>query len=409
MAKEFKNFAIRQLAFHNEPSLSLQQHRRTLRKQFSVDVADVNEGEIKNDSYTNALNKPPLAKLAWEENLEERGKSFTSENVLVTKKVAEADRAPFPLNQKSFLEKGTVPYSRRQIAQRLRSEWEKEQVEKFNLNIFLNTSNNENTEGFVDEGQTRNPPYFTEHSTQETDRLDSLETDNSLKDIFQKHCKRATKSGAEMDSDNLRKAEHRPNALVVVPIIIPNDQTADSKIHRANDSLKERRQALDSQRQDISKSTIQVDIRPATATTKREMFRHKRIHSAFSGSVTTKSRPPLTRVPSLPIKSDNFKQKFVPTKRRLKSAKRRDVNMQENKLTEVDHDPKTGSSSSASEIVTMVSLISPGASDTEEQPNVDEQTSDKAKVKHNLHNSKENSAEWLRKPHLRKIGKSGKF
>lgn len=271
------------------------------------------------------------------------------------------------MSRQNSFEREAVLYPRQQLADRLRQAWkEKENKEKQNLDIFLNCSSGEVAQDSREKNSQGQPKIVLPLQTE------VLGDDTDLKNIFQKQIR---KNGRNSNSPRVGAGRERPPAVVVVPIIVPNDDDClkNKENHETSTATTKApsrsRQNSAHHRPSTPQKPIDVVIRPSTAASRRELFQ-KRTNSAFNGSVTGNFRPPLVRASSLPTKPEQPKPKFTATKRRVRSAKRKETRNCENASDADDADFSSVKPSFAvPEIETMVSLVSPSASDNEEQAN----------------------------------------
>ncbi|XP_060520937.1 uncharacterized protein LOC132698733 [Cylas formicarius] len=110
----------------------------------------------------------------------------------------------------------------------------------------------------------------------------------------------------------------------------------------------------------VAPQEIDVFVRPATASSRREKFK-KRAGSAFHATIVDEPRAPLVRSSSAP----SARPKFPATKRRLKVTKRSDEG---GRLPNVEW-----KNAAPADVETMVELISPMGSDAEERPDEEEE------------------------------------
>lgn len=405
MANENKNHNIlRQHSLNCEASL-LQQRRRTLRKQFSEDIPDNEQKHPTNLRISlsakirsrNVKDEVPPVKIAWAEEIPILEQTYKPIEALVTTKCKETRR---PLSKQYSFEKDSILYQRTQLTDHLRQAWKNRENTKQNLDIFLtHATKGRNAE---EEGVRSTEPSDSKHKTKIILPLTPEPLEDNLKNIFQKYNKRLPRQHTTINCPigSLRTIE-RPSTLVVVPIIVPNEEKTENIDRPAE---KDPEPPKRPSRTDSPKP-INVIIRPSTAAAKRQSFQ-KRTNSAFNGSAHF--RPPLVRASSLPVKADQPKPKFVATKRHLRSAKKKDgkklssLNVSDSEHSE--NKPK----SKPIEIVTMVSLVSPSGSDTEEAQEEKKNSNERSPKKVN-EIKREEATNEKRSVSLRKTIKSGKF
>ncbi|KAK5642389.1 hypothetical protein RI129_008556 [Pyrocoelia pectoralis] len=398
-----KSAPIRQLSLHVETPPS----RKSLKKQFSEDVPDKLIGGI--DSYAAVCAKnllknrdsPVPTKQAWVEDDSRQyvlqSSSRSNEESLVAKKYKEIKR---PLTSKvikqSSINKDSILLSHQELAERLRQAWKEREKEKQNLNIFLTHNMKEKQEDLTDSecATSVDNSILDNTKTQKKAVLQRhISTyENSSKSIFQKRMRR-THSVDDTRHDFIysptKNDDNKNRNVVVVPLIesmklSESNSVVSPKIEETKPKLTRSppcepdfkpKQILEENK------PINVIIRPATATLKRDAYR-SRVNSAFNTSNSSpflkdNPRPPLIRASSVPLKNSP-KLNFVPVKRRLKSASKK----KSGKLSKSDSidepDEKSNSrklqscvSTTGPDIVTMVSLLSPEESEVEEQIEVE--------------------------------------
>ncbi|RZB40193.1 hypothetical protein BDFB_007425 [Asbolus verrucosus] len=333
MANIRKLSAFRQLSLNCE-SPTTDKRRKSLKKQFSEDFCEVKGAKTRD--------RPPHPiKIAWAETDPESPK----EEGVIAKKCIKVKKTP-KLTKHSSLEKESILYSKQELAERLRQALKEREQEKPNLNIFLahNTNSNE------DEGYNEEPEVAAKELPKITPPL-LTPMENTMKNVFQIR-----------KSKEIAYPPPKSSAVVVIPIVEKEDFSSRQDEEAPTPPSSERKE------QD-PKAIKNVIIRPATAAAKRERFQ-KRTSTAFNSVVKDATRPPLVRSSSAPAKPE--KPKFLATKRKIKSGKRSGKLSEDEDGVGNKENPKNQKEMNryvpvnGNEIVTMVSLISPAASDNEE-------------------------------------------
>lgn len=404
---------------------------KTLKKQFSEDVPDEKikwEPEPKIRISLSAKNRtknsdrPPPIKLAWTENIQKSldEQIFKRDEGIVAKKCKEAKRpVTAKIRKQSSLDRDSILYSRQELAERLRQAWEDREKGKQNLDIFL-APNTKHEDDFNYETTDNESSILQENYNQKNQPkiLQALNKhileENSLKNIFQKQIRKNNRNRS-VDFPRPFEKNHQ-STIVVVPIVENGNKLTPRLIKQEKQQKLEETPDLTNKNDPETSNAINVIIRPATAITRREIFQ-KRTNSAFN---EVSKKPPLIRAASVPNKLDQ-KSKFVASKRRVKSGKKRDKNerLSERSLSDEDKDLSDRQnrkkclercvSLSGTEIETMVSLVSPDASDVEE---IIEKSKDKEKTKTSSPTKTNlNKEEKVENKNftLRKTVKSGKF
>lgn len=401
--------------------LSLQTDVRTrpiLKKQLSVEQLDaIDEHRPVGRGIESAKNRPRSVKVAWAENRQSSSSSNRDDTMppmratrftdpVEVKKCKEHKRpTTAKLRTQSSIEKDSLLYTRQELAERLRKAWKDREENKQNLDIFL-THNVQDKH--VDEDLEENDHYYyAEYETKRNDGTNVNNPDEQTNNMTNKpssvvHKPPVVKSKNTANTEfsyvpsttAARPKDVRTNISVTIPSVIQNCKP----MYQQSDSLDK----VDTRNADTETETVSVQkeperkepklvkqtslinkendnsfknlpARPQTAAAKRESFQ-KRTNTAFNGSKDY--RPPLTRTLSVPVKpssSDGNKPKFIATKRRLKpAARRKEKEDHENSEDEFGASNEKGKkgvrckSAPGGELVTMVSLVSPAGSDTEE-------------------------------------------
>ncbi|GLV42559.1 hypothetical protein CBL_03297 [Carabus blaptoides fortunei] len=436
--------------------LSLQTDIRTrpiLKKQLSVEQLDaIDEHRLGGRSIESAKNKlsdrPRSVKVAWAECRQSSrddvvpARTTRFSDPVEVRKCKEHKRptTAAKLRTQSSLEKDSILYTRQELAERLRKAWKDREENKQNLDIFL-THNVQ--EKHVDDELEENDNYY-EYEAKRHDAA-SVKSDEQANNLTNKSVHKAvvkaksTPSNAEFSyipsTTSSRPKDVRTNISVTIPSVIqnckptyqadsvdnPDTRSSETETTVVVEKDPERKEAkLVKQTSLVNKendnSFKNLPPRPMTAAAKREGFQ-KRTNTAFNGSLLTTGkdyRPPLARTLSVPVKSDGNKPKFIATKRRLKPAKRKEKeepgNNSEDEFDECHEKGKKGArckSAPGGELVTMVSLVSPAGSDTEEV--VDQKRPEpKSRNVSPVKSATSTNAEPPKTIQLRKTVKSGK-
>ncbi|KAJ8927931.1 hypothetical protein NQ314_019561 [Rhamnusium bicolor] len=426
--------AFRQLSLNcNSPTP--EQRRKTLKKQFSEDLPDLRNSWLDpgigikislNAKTSRNLDRPPPIKIAWEENSELR-----SEDAVIIKKCKEIRRGSTgKLSRQSSLEKDSILHSKQELTDRLRQAVKEKEQEKPNLKIFLAHNSKEQNDEYYNNQMVGDAGQYLEKTYERPKLIQPLITNNvsnNNKNLFQiRKNIRPKLNLTEIAYSPTRSSESntsisRSNTVVVVPIV------------ERQETIKKQENIGDFQGDDITVKSKESDeikpidsiiIRPSTAASRREKFQ-TRTNSAFHGTIKepSHSRPVLTRSSSAPSKPDHGKPKFLASKRKIKSAKRVQIKSRNQSIEDEIEDnisnkenPKTQkelnrtTAVNGTEVITMVSLVSPAGSDVEEE--VVEENKEKFKSKNNsVNNNKSTAKEEKEAPKnlsLRKTVKSGK-
>uniref|UniRef100_A0AAR5Q5U4 Uncharacterized protein n=1 Tax=Dendroctonus ponderosae TaxID=77166 RepID=A0AAR5Q5U4_DENPD len=347
--------------------------RQSLKKQFSEDFSDFKDPWFDQgpEVYLNARNKrlertatdkPPPIKIAW---CEKTDKFALNEEVII-KKCKEVKRAPsVKLARHPSLEKDSILNSKHDLRNKAETvDKENDKAEtKPNLQIFLahNTHDynecqtSDSFESLMDSRQQcleRSKPKYLQPL------LSNVEPSKAFQ-IRKSNSRKTLESPKAVEVSQKRPNFSRSNTIVVVPLVEKLDQSDTPRQVVKDEETKPEK--------DEDSNGINVIIRPMTAQTRREKFQ-KRTNSAFHGTskeTAINFRPPLVRSSSAPsIKPE--KGKFLATKRKLKNGKK------VSRSSKGDHSPHAvdgqewkNAAHTASEIVTMVSLISPSGSENE--------------------------------------------
>ncbi|KAF5273292.1 hypothetical protein FQR65_LT04714 [Abscondita terminalis] len=403
-----KSAPIRQLSLH----VDAPQRRKNFKKQFSEDVHESKEKWMQVMSPCISIcakkrDNPPVTKQAWlEENVQQIMQAVShnkNDEDMVVKKCKEIKR---PLTSKlikqSSLNKESILLSHQELAERLRQAWKEREKEKQNLNIFLNHNIKEKCEDELTD-LTDSECTTSEIGTRQTKKVqnDAIPiqqelTDTSYKNIFQKRMRRTHSVDEPLQDYTFspsRGSDNKVKNVVVVPLTEPlklKEHTLGGpskfdelrpKTPAKTDLCFVKNEEQSPKNQKSSKifdenKPINVIIRPMTAASKREVFR-SRVNSAFNTSNFVKdTRPPLVRSSSVPLKQISPKSNFVAVKRRLKSAtKKKDKSVKVGHKEEVSNELEDKCknrkvqrcvSALGPDIITMVSLISPEESESEE-------------------------------------------
>lgn len=365
--------AFRQLSLNSDPG----GRRKTFKKQFSEDIPDWFEQQNSNlkislNTIKTYHDRPHPVKIAWDDDDDGTPKELNGEDVVIVKKIPEVRRRPSSkLIRHASLEKDSILCNNKP---NLKENNNKEK-EKPNLQIFLAHS--------IDvEDQKDN-----ERKTQKPKLIPPLIVTDNSKNLFQ-----------------IRKSKNSPREKMKIEPVVETERICDEIEHEVN-----------------PKPIDNIIIKPSSAASKREMFK-KRTNSAFNSSIKEKPtfRPPLMRSLSAPHKSDQNKSKFLATKRKVKACKRIHAKSPQQQLDDTETDKENPLFSNhrrianGSDIVTMVSLVSPAGSDNEDTIEEDKEPQ-KTKLKTQTSNLKNNNGnvkeenELPKNTSLKKIVKQGIF
>lgn len=413
--------AFRQLSLNCSPTP--EQRRKTLKKQFSEDIPDYKDKwidpgigiKISLNTKTNRnLDRPPPIRIAWEENTPQ----LRAEDAVIIKKCKEIRRGSTgKLSKQNSLEKNSILHSKHELTERFKQNVKEKEQEKTNLKIFLAHNPKEQIDEIYNSQQDRDTEHYLEKNYDRPKLIQPLITNNvsnNSKNLFQIRRNFKPKINlAEIAYSPTRTNETdssiaRNDTVVVVPIVEKEQLTP--KQSSAEQVCKDDIKPIDS-----------IIIRPVTAASKREKFQ-KRTNSAFNNTIndSPNNRPPLIRSSSAPSKSERGRQKFSATKRKIKTIKRVQLKGHivgdEIENTSNKENPKNQkvlnrtTAVIGSEIVTMVSLVSPAGSDVEEEIEKEEV---KEKCKNKSTNVKctapKEDRESPKNMSLRKIVKTGKI
>lgn len=376
LAMPRKLSAIRQFSLQcDTPPQSASTRRASLKKQHSEELTN-DEAGIRISLSAKAAHRNPKhsIKVAWGDN--------------------ESQPQPFRRHShQSTLENNnnndTALYSRKDLAQKLHIAWQERENTKNKLNIFLAHNFQAEQSGDDYNYTPRQEPKLMQPLLLQTD--DQSNTSN-LKQIFQKHF-RKSKISSPVGSDS----ETISQAVVVVPII---ERT------KSNQDIIKTRRNLPTQESALEKSPP----RPQTASSaaqKRAMFQ-KRTNSAFTSinpgcaspmQPVKHFRPPLVRASSLPTSNKPDIQVKTRLRRKIKATKRAKQPNTNNK--DVDDDKKS------SDVVTMVSLVSPSESEADEELDAQESERKADLLKHSPHSPKKQACCENKHFSLRKTVKQG--
>lgn len=373
---------VRQLSVHCDPAYD---RPKSLRKQLSE------QGSPSRSKWTSDQGVPQR-KMAWEEVAQ-------NEEGIIAKKCKEVRRpSAVKVTKQNSSNKDSILFSHHDLANRLKKVWDDRDRGKQNLNIFLARDKQDEDLNDLTDNEVLSTINFENHRNRPKSLTpisqEMISKESEYKSIFQKRIRRSASVETAFDSERQilyspARSEVGSKTVLIVPL--------DNKPKSASEANAEKEKAEDLVLEEWEGNTeearqnkavkarpkssnvpkpIDVVIRPRTScSTKREKFQ-SRANSAFVSSTSSPSpssvsfRPPLIRASSLPAKPGGGKQKFVATKRRIKSSKCRGKN---EKLTtrsffweENEKSKRCFSVSSGGEVVTMVSLVSPASSDVEE-------------------------------------------
>ncbi|CAG9761314.1 unnamed protein product [Ceutorhynchus assimilis] len=346
--------SIRKLPIYRQLSLtcdSPHQKRKSLRKQFSQDIVDFKDPWFEHrDVHITAKNKKneknnadrPPVKIAWANN-----ENFSLNDEVIIKKCSKEIKkvSSGKLIRHPSLEKDSILSSKQDLCERLKNNNnntnEKTEV-KPNLQIYLAHNTQENRNLDSQNNSVDNSDQFLIEKSQPK-YLQPLVTSQQSFQIKKTSNKKPLESPKAAETMNQKRPNFtRSNTIVVVPLVVEKE--------------KEEVQNNDG---------INVIIRPMTAQSRREKFQ-KRTGSAFHGTskdIQINIRPPLVRSSSAPSTKPE-KSKFLASKRKLKSSKK--FNSPKDETSKAEVQEWKNAAQTGSEIVTMVSLISPSGSENED-------------------------------------------
>lgn len=278
---------IRKLSTFHQLSLNcdsptLDQRRKSFKKQFSEQVSDKLETRTHHD-------RPHPVRIAWAETASPKDEG------VVAKKCIKEIKKNSKISRHNSLEKDSILYSKQELAERLRQALKDREQEKPNLNIFLAHNTHEEDHDQNIETVTNHPPRIV------APMFTPME---NIKNVFQ------MKKNKEVTYTPTPKS----STIVVIPVVEKNSTKTHEQVSTPPPSNR-------SDKQEDPKAIKNVIIRPATAAAKRERFQ-KRNNTAFNSIIKENGfRPPLVRSSSAPTRPEQVKPKFLPTKRKIKSGK----------------------------------------------------------------------------------------
>ena len=365
MENRRKSGPIRQFSLQYDVPKPQQQRRRSLRKQHSEDFLKDEEKcaniriSMNSKARVGVHDKAPSAKPAWNE-FHNQGKTDNRDSY------------------QFFEHTDSILGSRQELANKARLALTRHDYSKPNLNIYVNDNKCKRDE--IDESipssemkvltnvPAEHSPNLSESKTTLPMKVPvnfppkiisplkpNIDNEN-MRNVFQKHLRKTAKQGNDLVNS--------PRVAKSATIVVTLKQQAHPKLGESG--------KLSRQNSFKMEKSDAKNERPSTAVSRREIFQN-RTNSAFHSSTKKETRPPLIRASSLPLKSEPQKPKFVAAKRKIKSAKYGFVNASESAREERSKDVSMKgclrrSASVAGDVVTMVSLVSPEGSDTEEQP-----------------------------------------
>lgn len=422
MSDKRKLGPIRQMSLQSDS-----RNRPILKKQLSVEYLDhIDDHKLSirnniNSAKAKLSDRPRSVKVAWAENRQNsrdgkddisspssvKTSSFTEP--VEIKKCKEYKRpTTAKIRHQNSVEKDSILYSRQELAVKLRKAWQEREDNKQNLNIFLTST--KNVDDNLDDENNNYPEVQSKLEKKEQLHLHlDLEEENE-KNInlnskalqFTTYNNKIAKSNTRINEPesnyipsktNARPQDVRTNISVTISRAQNTEQFCLENNIKSTPILKtetnhhhrlvKQTSLIQTNDEDIS-VVKNLPPRPQTAASKREGFQ-KRTNTAFTVSISSEKnfRPPLTRALSVPVKSEGSKLKFIATKRRLKPGRRK------SKDSGDEHGEEDGGekgkkgvrckSAPNAEVVTMVSLVSPAGSDTEENVDQGRKQEDKEK------------------------------
>ncbi|XP_044764803.1 uncharacterized protein LOC123318757 [Coccinella septempunctata] len=361
---------FRQASLTYDPP-TINPRRPGLTKQNSEDSTMPKKNEIKITLSAKCKRTPhdfPPTKVAWSDE------GNDEKDPLITRKCPENRKPPRSLKRQSSVDQDSILSCKDDIITKLRLllKDDAEISEKPNLSIFLNQNPKHPRH---DDNDLRLPQDL--HTNQVHDQEETIVQNSESKcnsvaspttSLFQFRKTPVNKFQAKYSPNHQDQPREPPN-IVVTPV---SDINMDE----------ERNISTNTTITDNSQPINNVIIRPTTAKSRRELF-SKRTNSAFNSFAVNKEgnnqRAPLQRSSSAPIRPEHAKSKFLATKRRLKTNRRRDLKSakkqgcEENSSNTEVVDSSNAIPKNATEIITMVSLVSPASSDIDEIPDIEEE------------------------------------
>lgn len=409
-----------------------------------LDHIDEHKLSIRNDTNNakaKLSDRPRPVKVAWGENRQHsrEGKEDISSSLSVKtssftepveiKKCKEYKRpSTAKIRHQNSVEKDSILYSRQDLAARLRKAWKEREDSKQNLNIFLTSTKN------VDDNLDDENNYYSDVQNKIEKNKEQLHLHLDLKEENEKNINLNSKPLQFNNNNKIPKSNNRINepesdyipsktnsrpqdvrtniSVTISSVRTQNKQNADQvclesslkgvennpqllKPETNNEPKIQCHQQLVKQTSSIQTTDEEISMvknlppRPQTAASKRDGFQ-KRTNTAFTVSISSEKsfRPPLTRALSVPVKSEGNKLKFIATKRRLKPSRRKGKGPECHSGDECADEDEGGKgkkgvrckSAPNAEVVTMVSLVSPAGSDTEENAEQGKKQEEKEKA-----------------------------
>lgn len=295
--------------------------RNSLVKQSSEDLTSTKNkffnNEIKitvNAKCKKKTNEFTTPKIAWDDEK-------TDEKIhepIIARKCPENRKTMRSLKRQSSMDQDSILSCKEDIINKLRLllKDDAEITEKPNLSIFLN-QNPKHPRHHVDNFRNIEKAHEQQVSKIELNSNTNCSIANnsecsSTTSLFQFRKNPVIKF--EEKSPNFQDKPKGPSNIIVTPVpevLIEGEQNKD----------------LVSAITDNSQPINNITIRPTTAKSRRELF-GKRTNSAFNSFVVKEGiphRPQLQRSLSAPIRPEHAKSKFLATKRKLKTSKKRDL------------------------------------------------------------------------------------
>ncbi|XP_045463109.1 uncharacterized protein LOC123672842 [Harmonia axyridis] len=336
-------------------STTINVRRKSLVKQNSEDLGMLNSDfriTVNSKIGTQQKNFPP-PKIAWEDD-------GRVQEPIIAKRCPENRKPPRSLKRQSSMDQDSILSCKEDIINKLRLllKDEKEIPEKQNINIFLNQNpkhhkHDESNQFFED------PP-----TKQEASKVKYNSESTSVPSLFQFRNNPLKKLEPKKYPHDHHQDKPKDPPNIIVPQILEEEPKPETK-----PSITDNSQPINN-----------IIIRPSTAKSRREMF-GQRTNSAFHSVVAregSNQRPPLQRSSSAPIRPEHAKSKFLATKRKLKTVKKKDAksskkNGNDNSLNMDCTNINNSTAKNGADIITMVSLVSPASSDIEEISEIQEE------------------------------------
>ncbi|KAL3283765.1 hypothetical protein HHI36_017935 [Cryptolaemus montrouzieri] len=348
--------------------------RNSLRKQSSEDIS-IQRNKILNNEMKVIVNNKckndfPKPKLAWGEP-----ESKDAQQPIIGKRCQENLRPKKPISKQNSIGQDSILSCKEDLIDKIRLllKDEKEIPEKQNISIFLapNTTTESRENATLKQEETLLKPIKIEEKLCDEGPTLRFSSDSvSTKSLFQFRKSESLEERRYFPS-TFEETRREPPNILVTPLIETSADIMNGQKNQTKNVIT-----------NISQPIHNIIIRPNTAASRRDVFK-KRTNSAFQSIIkeVNSQRAPLQRSSSAPIRPDHSKSKFLATKRKLKSTRKKDIrsakrgSCDRNDANEKEsQEIQKSSTSNGAEIVTMVSLVSPAASDVEEIPEIEKES-----------------------------------